>query len=250
MEQEITCKNCGTAASRKYCRSCGQKTDIGPLDMKAFVEEMLSTFLSGPVRQLDTCYQLILQPGKTIVGYLNGRRKPLQSPISYFVFSIFLYFIFSNFILQRLLEYKEIKLKIEDISHATKVGDSLSLFIILLGMSFIGYLFCGLSWGVQNRRNYSFIEAIVVFAYIYGTNFILDIPIVFIEVYTPILKIILRYTNDPDAINLLTDIPLILIIAVFALNFCRTVSIGWHRYLLTLIFGLLYYRFITSHLVW
>nr|WP_294947737.1 DUF3667 domain-containing protein [uncultured Mucilaginibacter sp.] len=250
MNNRITCRNCSSPASHVYCRTCGQKTDVGPLDKKAFLEEILTAFANGPVRQFFTCYQMILHPGENILGYLNGRRKRLQSPISYFVFSIFLYSIFSHTVLPFILAEKNIPLTKEDISHATKIGDTISLFIILLGMSFIGYFFCGISWGTQNRRNYNFIEALTVFAFIYGTNFILDIPIVFAEVYTPIVKTLLHYTNDKDMINLLTDLPLIAIIILMALNFCRTAGIGWHRYALTVIFGVLYYRFITSHLFW
>lgn len=234
-------------ASHTYCRHCGQKTNVSHLNLKAFLDELAASFLNGPTRQFFTFYHLLLRPGGTIRDYVvGGRRKRYQSPVSYFVFSILLYFLFSIYILPIIIKTKNLRIAKEDISHSTKIGDIYFLFVILMGMAVIGWFFCGLNWGAKNRRSYNLIESIAVFSFIYGSNFLLDIPLVFLEVETPILKSLMSVTQNKSYINLLTDIPMIFIIAYMAFDFCKTAGIGIHRYILTLIFGFGYYILITN----
>ena len=114
------------------------------------------------------------------------------------------------------------------------------LIVLLLGMSAIAWLICGIKWGATRQRSYNFIEATVVFLYIYGTNFLFAPLVVALE---------LRFWNKlitlvgKSHIKVVTDLPLIILIAYMAYKFCKEVHISKLKYFLTLIVGFLYYYY-------
>lgn len=243
---QIHCKNCAHPISGNYCKNCGQATTIGRIDFQAFVLELFSSFFNYTKRLPFTLLQMLTNPGASMLEYLGGARKKYQSPISYFVSSLVLYFLYVKYILPSFDELKNLKITTDEISHSTAgtLNGTPGLTYLLLGMSAIGWLVCGLNWGEKGKRPFNFYESVVVFAYIYGTNFFLDPIIVTLEI--PLLRIIMQISNNKETLNLLTDIPLIVVIALMALSFCREAKIRWYRYAITLLIGLIYYKYMTG----
>lgn len=230
------CKNCSHKVSGNFCKYCGQKTEVVRLNPETVINELITLFFNSTNDLGFTFRQLLFNPGRTMLEYIDGARKKYQGPISYFVCSITIYFLYAKFIIPSLGMTKE------DIGNGLTL-DLNHLFILLSGMSFIGWIVCGLKWGISDKRTFNFIESVVVFSFIYGTNFFLD-PIV-ISIETLFWKDIISFVGKEN-IKLVTDIPLIILIAYMAFDFCQKSKISKLRYFITLILGFLYYYYMSN----
>ena len=235
MSDQIHCKNCRNQISNDFCMFCGQKSGVGRLNPEALFEEIISLYFNSSAGLYFTIKQMIFYPGKSMLGYIDGARKKYQSPISYFACSIVIYFLFGKFALgsQRKLIGNGITM---DLNH---------LFILMIGMSLIGWFFSGIKWRKSDKRSFNFIESVVVFSYIYGTNFFIAPIVILIEL--PFWRDITRIVGESN-MKLTTDLPLIILIAYMAFDFCKTAKISIYRYLLTLIVGFLYYRYMSDYI--
>jgi len=192
-----------------------------------------------------TFKQMLRHPGKSILDYIDGGRQKYQTPVSYFACSVIVYFLYVKYILMYLPEIKLLGLTKEDIANSTTM-DLTRLFGLLFGMSVIGWVVCGLKWGVENKRSFNLVESIIVFSFIYGTNFFIDPAVVSIEV--PLLKHVIHLTGSKKNIDIITDIPLIILIGYMAFDFCKKAKISNLRYCITLVMGFLYYAYASIYI--
>src|ERR1700744_3289873 len=85
------CRNCGTLVTSKYCPECGQKGEIGRLNMHAVLHEFWHGFTHTDAGVLRLWLDLLLHPRKTYENYFNGHRKHYFSPVMFFLVSFGLY---------------------------------------------------------------------------------------------------------------------------------------------------------------
>jgi len=203
---------------------------VGPLKFKTLLEELASLLFNADKSLWSTFKNMLTVPGKSIIEYLRGSRKKYLAPFNYFAASLTIYWLVAWFFFRS--REKEIG---EGITMDLKI-----LIILLFGMSFIAWLICGVKWGATRQRSYNFIEAVVVFCYIYGTNFLIAPVLVAFELQVwPQLTGIVGRNN----MKVVTDLPLIALIAYMAYQFCKAAHISKLKYYLTLLTGFLYYYY-------
>lgn len=86
---EAQCLNCDTALVGTHCHSCGQSADIHRT-MGAFFHDILHGVLHVEGKIWHTLPLLAIRPGKLTREYIEGRRAHYLSPISLFLFVVFL----------------------------------------------------------------------------------------------------------------------------------------------------------------
>lgn len=88
------CKNCGSELTGLYCSTCGQKSDIHRITFGYVLHDIAHFFTHLEKGFLFTTWNLIKVPGKSVLEFIEGSRKKYQSPISYFLIWITIYFLF------------------------------------------------------------------------------------------------------------------------------------------------------------
>lgn len=76
------CANCGTPAAGAYCHACGQRIEIHRLTLPHLLHEIPHAVFHVDRGILVTIRELALRPGRTINGYLDGRRIRYFNPLS------------------------------------------------------------------------------------------------------------------------------------------------------------------------
>jgi hypothetical protein len=79
------CLNCGAALGGAFCVACGQAADVGRLQPKALLREMVENTVNFDTRFLRTIKALTIAPGKLCREYVQGRRVDWFPPLRYFL---------------------------------------------------------------------------------------------------------------------------------------------------------------------
>ncbi len=87
-DQVKKCLNCDAKLTGKYCSVCGQKADTQRFTINYVVNNLLTGFLYFEKGLPYTIKQLTLNPSKTVVGFLEGKRANLVVPIQYLIFGV------------------------------------------------------------------------------------------------------------------------------------------------------------------
>lgn len=77
------CKNCANSFEGKFCNHCGQAADTPDINFRSVAQELQHTILQIDKGLLYTTRELLLRPGKTIRGYLEGKRVQHIKPFGY-----------------------------------------------------------------------------------------------------------------------------------------------------------------------
>jgi hypothetical protein len=73
----MICKSCKNKAEGKFCSNCGQKTNTHRLSFKHFVEhDLIHGVLHLDRGLIFTMKEIIINPTKVAVNYIQGKRKP------------------------------------------------------------------------------------------------------------------------------------------------------------------------------
>ena len=86
-----SCKNCGQITSGAYCNNCGQRSSVYKVTFKETFNDLADNLLSISAPLPNTLKYLILDPGKLLREYLQGRRKSYYKPISFFILATVIY---------------------------------------------------------------------------------------------------------------------------------------------------------------
>ncbi len=92
----MACINCKTHFEGQFCPSCGEKKDIQRITFGSIVENVFSGFVNMDKGLLFNIKNLTLNPQKTILQYINGKRRYVLSPISYAIITISIYIIITT----------------------------------------------------------------------------------------------------------------------------------------------------------
>ena len=254
MLNQIHCKNCDAPIimQAKFCPECGNPTSAKRINFDTVSKDVVNTFLNTTNRLWFTFKSLLTNPGVCILDYVDGKRGKYQPPFSYFACSLVFYSIYKTYLMTFLYRLyvgtqlgDKTSLGDSDIYKELGIGLNLENFTLvglLLGMALLGWLVCGLKWGERKKRTFNLTESIVVFTYIYGTNFFLDPIVVSVEI--PFWLQIKAIAGGQ--IDLVTDIPLIILIAYMAYAFCKRAKISMLRYSITLVCGFFYYYYMST----
>jgi len=93
-QEEARCLNCGTAASDRYCSSCGQETRVRRVAFLRLTREALSSFLELDSTVLRSIVPLLFRPGYLTRAYIDGHRASQLAPARLYLFLSLVFFLF------------------------------------------------------------------------------------------------------------------------------------------------------------
>jgi hypothetical protein len=90
------CKNCKTEVTQNYCPNCGHPAILKRIDGRYIFQEIFNV-LNFEKGFLYTIRELTINPGKSIIDFLNNDRNRLVKPIVFLIVSSLIYSILNGF---------------------------------------------------------------------------------------------------------------------------------------------------------
>jgi hypothetical protein len=90
------CKNCKTEVAQNYCPNCGHPTILKRIDGQYIFQE-IRNLLNFEKGILFTIRELTINPGKSIIGFLNENRNRLVKPVVFLIAASLVYTILNDF---------------------------------------------------------------------------------------------------------------------------------------------------------
>lgn len=92
----ITCKNCGTDITSKFCPDCGQPAMLKRIDAH-YISHEIEHVLHFERGILYTISGLVTAPGKNVQNYISENRSRLVKPIIFVIVTSLVYSIIAHF---------------------------------------------------------------------------------------------------------------------------------------------------------
>ena len=89
------CLNCGTSITGKYCRNCGQASDVHVLSLREVAGDVTHSLLHLDSRVWQTLKLLILRPGELTREFIAGRHQKYLPPFRLYLAISILFFALS-----------------------------------------------------------------------------------------------------------------------------------------------------------
>lgn len=89
---ERPCPNCSHVASEAFCSACGQRTDVDPKSLGAWLAEVFDDTLSLSGRLPKTLWTLMARPGRLTADWRDGRRVRWIPPFRLYLLCSLLFF--------------------------------------------------------------------------------------------------------------------------------------------------------------
>lgn len=167
-----SCKNCGEVAQSNYCSNCGQSTETGRINFHYLSHEIQHSVLHVDRGILYTVKELLTRPGCTIKNYLEGKRVNYFKPFAFVVILGTIY----GFIAHFFNAYPESSLM-------TEMGDEYARYnqmtlewlyshysMVMLSLTPLSALS---SFLIFRKSGYNYLEHLVIYSYIIGTQIFL-----------------------------------------------------------------------------
>lgn len=160
------CRNCGKTVQDQYCSHCGQKIHVGRISFHYITHEALHFFTHLEKGFLFTSLQMLISPATNIISFIEGKRKPYQPPISYFliwttIFILFVLFLNTMFGDNKVIAYNDYYGPGATTSYAITHLSFMLMFIIPF-QSFYLYV-------LVTHGRYNYFESMVAGFYAIGT---------------------------------------------------------------------------------
>jgi hypothetical protein len=91
------CRNCGAAASGKYCAECGQGTALHPPTVREFADEVAGHYVASGGALWRTLAALAV-PGRLTLEYFAGRRRRYIAPLRLYLAASVVFFLVAKVI--------------------------------------------------------------------------------------------------------------------------------------------------------
>jgi hypothetical protein len=89
----IACKNCGQIVELNFCPHCGQHIRVDRLSLPGLLRDLPHAIFHVDKGFLYNFLQFFKKPGKSIVNYLEGKRKPFFHPATYLIIALILNYL-------------------------------------------------------------------------------------------------------------------------------------------------------------
>ena len=182
------CLNCGNLIEHEYCGYCGQQLETERITFSYLWHDAFHFFTHIEKGFVYTTLRMIVDPGSVVIGYVEGKRKKYQTPISYFliwtsIFILTLYLFVKTFGEQSVIDYKDYFGPGMDTPFAISNLSMMLAFIVPVQAL---HLFLTLM-----RPKYNYFESLVMAVYAVGT-------IIFLQfVFALLSLLIFSFTQHP-----------------------------------------------------
>lgn len=89
----MICINCGHEHNNKFCPECGEKVEVPKITFSSIFAEGFSRITNMDKGLLFNLKNLLLNPKRIVLDYINGKRKSIFNPISFLLICITFYLI-------------------------------------------------------------------------------------------------------------------------------------------------------------
>lgn len=89
----LNCKNCEQVISGAYCSHCGQRAAVHKVTFKETFSDLADSMFSLSAPLWTTLRLLIVNPGKLLREYLDGKRKKYYKPVTFFILTTIVYLL-------------------------------------------------------------------------------------------------------------------------------------------------------------
>jgi len=178
------CTNCGSEFEGRYCNNCGQER-FKRLEVKGIVKDVVHGVWHWENSVLKTLKELLLRPGKTVKGYISGRRKSLVKPFSFFISiqTIFVlifhrmsgkYFAFLNVDMKG--DAENTAIRVTEIQHLIGQYINYLNYFMPVIFAFYFYLF------FRKKTGINYAESLAISLYWVGTTLVFSIILMLLSV--------------------------------------------------------------------
>ncbi|TAJ10747.1 DUF3667 domain-containing protein [Marinilabiliaceae bacterium JC017] len=91
--ERLTCKNCDTRFSGKFCPNCGQSVKEIQQPISFLIIDFVGTMMAFDARLFKTLAAVLLKPGQLTADFLAGKRARYMPPFRFYVFISFVMFL-------------------------------------------------------------------------------------------------------------------------------------------------------------
>ncbi|MEO9872867.1 DUF3667 domain-containing protein [Ekhidna sp.] len=225
------CLNCGSKTEGNYCNNCSQSASIQRITFRDTLDDFFSsTFaLQGPL--LSTIKFLMVDPGKLLRSFIEGKRKSYYKPVSFFVLLTAIYLILRSVIGYDPFEGQP-QMEGENVHELARVFINAGKYMV----AHINHImfFLVFSIGISNKlffsKKYNLAEYLTVGFYVSGIYILIGIIYMLFSVYVIFI---------PPQLNMVF---LFLYIVYISFSFHRQKSfLAIIKYLLLSLFSILLY---------
>jgi len=176
----MECKNCNTKINdgENYCSYCGQKSDVGRLNVRQLLNDIWIAFSNTDKGILLLIKHLTYKPGCVARDYILGKRKIYLNPFNYLAIMVAIAFYF-------ILQFEKISIDYSQIpsENIDLIRFSFQYFnvFILLMCPLYGLFF----WLFFRKHQKNFAENLALAAYLSGHTMLYYIILIFIFILFP-----------------------------------------------------------------
>ena len=161
----VTCRNCKAEIQHHFCPYCGQKKDVKRLTWHSLVAEIAHFFSHIEHGFVNTCYQLLVKPGKTINEYIEGKRKKYHKPVGFYLIWVALFILTGTLISKWMGFHRTVESNLlipagETWSYFMEHRNVFELLLIPIIALFV--------WLIISRPRMNYIETLVLNIYAFG----------------------------------------------------------------------------------
>lgn len=161
----MSCINCEIDFEGDFCPSCGEKKNIDRITFSSIITSVFSGFVDMDKGLLFNIKNLTLFPKKTILDYINGKRRYILNPISYAIITISIY-LFLDTLIPRGVSPKLSKV---DVFGAQEMGVKFGYFLrSKMKFFWLTYIFYSSFFTKLFFRRFNFFEHLAINSFILG----------------------------------------------------------------------------------
>lgn len=171
----MQCLNCGALVEEEFCGQCGQKTATVRLSTSVIVKQFLESVLHIRKGFPYTVKQLILNPGKSIRGFVDGGRVNWYKPLAF----VMLCGLVAGVVLQTTdVEFAQVSVEEDTPKAVQEFSHRINQFMLknysLITLAYIP-IYALFSWLFFIRSGMNYAENLVLNGYTHGLTTLISV---------------------------------------------------------------------------